>query len=123
MAKSNEQVSVCEPSVQPCEPLAPEVMPSTPGETCMSGETSRGGTAAEDREKNKEQGETDGALQDQRQTDVPAHHLESGETVPTIESKRQEFKNTEEEKRDRSKEEPCEKSLEKKERGQSDTLK
>lgn len=58
---------------------------------------------------------------DRRQADVPAHHVESEETVPKIDSKRQEFKNTEEEKRDRSKEEPCEKSLEK-DRGQSNTL-
>lgn len=87
----------------------------------MPGETSREGTAPEDREKNKEQGGTDGAVQDRRQTDAPAHHLESGETIPTIDSKRQEFKITEEEKRDRSKEEPCEKILEKKDRGQSNT--
>lgn len=60
-------------------------------------------------------------MQDRRQTDVTARHLESGETVPIINSKRREFKNTEEEKRDRSKEEPCEKTLEKKDRGQSDT--
>lgn len=60
-------------------------------------------------------------MQDRRQTDVPAHHVESAEIVQTIDSKRQEIKNTEEEKRDRSKEEPCEKSLEK-DRGQSNIL-
>ncbi|XP_047016209.1 ubiquitin carboxyl-terminal hydrolase 19 isoform X4 [Ictalurus punctatus] len=115
--KNKDQVTVCEPRPEPHEPSAPRVIPPTPGETCMPGETSREGTAPEDREKNKEQGGNDGAVQDRRQTDAPAHHLESGETIPTIDSKRQEFKITEEEKRDRSKEEPCEKILEKKDRG------
>ncbi|XP_053498623.1 ubiquitin carboxyl-terminal hydrolase 19 isoform X1 [Ictalurus furcatus] len=115
--KNKDQVTVCEPRPEPHEPSAPRVIPPTPGETCIPGETSREGTAPEDREKNKEQGGTDGAVQDRRQTDAPAHHLGSGETIPTIDSKRQEFKNTEEEKRDRSKEEPCEKILEKKDRG------
>ncbi|MCI4387388.1 hypothetical protein PGIGA_G00073690 [Pangasianodon gigas] len=111
--KNKDQLAVHEPRPEPHEPYAPGVIPPTPGETCKPGETSRGGTAPEDKEKSKEQGRTDGAVQDQRQTNVPAHHLESGETVPTIDSKRREFKNTEEEKRDRSKEEPSEKSLEK----------
>lgn len=53
--------------------------------------------------------------------DIPAHHVESAEIVPSVDPKRQEFKITEEEKRDRSKEEPCEKSLEK-DRGQFYTL-
>lgn len=103
--------------MQPHEPFVLGFVPPTPGETSKSGETSRGGTAVEDGEKTNEQERSGGALQDRRQTDVPAQHLESGGPVPTIDSKRQEFKNTEEEKRDRSKEEPCEKNLEK-ERGQ-----
>ncbi|XP_060794167.1 ubiquitin carboxyl-terminal hydrolase 19 isoform X4 [Neoarius graeffei] len=116
--KNKDQVTACEPRPEPCGPSAPGEIPPAPGETCKPGETSKGGTAPEDVEKNKEQGKTDGAVQDQRRADVPAHRPESGATVPTIDSKRQEFKNTEEEeKRDRSKEEPCEKSLEKEDRG------
>lgn len=116
--KNKDQVTACEPRPEPHGPSAPGEIPPAPGETCKPGETSGGGTAPEDGEKNKEQGKTDGAVQDQRRADVPAHHPESGATVPTIDSKRQEFKNTEEEeKRDRSKEEPCEKSLEKEDRG------
>ncbi|TSM04853.1 Laminin subunit beta-2 [Bagarius yarrelli] len=105
--------TVCEPRAEPHEPSAPRVIPSTSEGTCKCEETSRGGNASGDREKNKEQGRNAGAVLDQRQTNVPAHHMESGDAVPTIDSKRQEIKITEEEKRDRSKEEPCEKSVEK----------
>lgn len=119
--KHKDHVTVCEPLPEPHEPSAPRVIPPTPGESCKCGETSRGGIAPGDREKDKEQGRNAGAVLDRTQADVPAHHVESGETVPTIDTERQEIRITEEEKRDRSKEEPCEKSLEK-DRGQSRTL-
>ncbi|KAM9445893.1 ubiquitin carboxyl-terminal hydrolase 19 isoform 1-T1 [Clarias gariepinus] len=95
----------------------PRVIPPTPCETHKPRETNSGETATEDTLKNKEQERTDGAMQDRRQTDVPAHHVESEEAVPPADSKKQGIKNTEEEKRDRSKEEPCEKSIEKNDRG------
>ncbi|XP_027026509.2 ubiquitin carboxyl-terminal hydrolase 19 isoform X4 [Tachysurus fulvidraco] len=111
--KNKNQVTVCEPILEPHEPSALVEIPLSPGETCKTEESSRGGTVPEDTEKNKEQGTNEDAAQGQRQTDIPTHHVEFAEIVPSVDPKRQEFKNTEEEKRDRSKEEPCEKSLEK----------
>ncbi|KAI5612333.1 ubiquitin carboxyl-terminal hydrolase 19 isoform X1, partial [Silurus asotus] len=107
-------VTVPEPKPEPHEPSDFGVISPSLGETLKLEETSREGTSPEDREQNKDLGSTDDAVQDQRQTDVPAHHLESEEAASPINSKQQELKNTEEEKRDRSKEEPCDKILENK---------
>ncbi|XP_036446774.1 ubiquitin carboxyl-terminal hydrolase 19 isoform X1 [Colossoma macropomum] len=112
-SKSKQQVP--EPRVEPCEPPAPRVQTPTPRETHKQEESCKGATAPEER--NREEGRTDTAVQSQGQTEVLPHHQGAAGLVPETTPKGEESTHTEEEKRDRSKEEPCEKSHEEEDAG------
>ncbi|KAI4886404.1 hypothetical protein NFI96_015320, partial [Prochilodus magdalenae] len=96
----------------PCEPPVPRVQAPAPRDTHKPEESCRGATAPEERdgEKNREEERTDTAVQSQGQTEVLPPLQGSSGPVPTTVPKGEESTHTEEEKRDRSKEEPCEKS-------------
>ncbi|XP_072552164.1 ubiquitin carboxyl-terminal hydrolase 19 isoform X2 [Salminus brasiliensis] len=108
--QSKEQVS--ESRVPTHEAPAPRVLTPIPTITHKSEEKCSGATASGegDREKKREEAGTDADVQSQGQTEVLPSYQGSEGPVPETAPKEEETAHTEEEKRDRSKEEPCEKS-------------
>lgn len=99
----------------PKEPPVPQGKTPAPRDACMQQESSRGTTAPVGRNPEKEE-RTDAAVQSQEQTDrLP--HPGTGGPVEATTPKGEESTHTNEEKRDRSKEEPCEKSHKEEEAG------
>uniref|UniRef100_W5L123 ubiquitinyl hydrolase 1 n=1 Tax=Astyanax mexicanus TaxID=7994 RepID=W5L123_ASTMX len=108
--KSKEQVVESKVLLQ--EPPAPQVPAQIPMAVPKPEERCSEETTSEerDREKKTEEERTADAVESQGQTEVLPDHQGSGEPVPATAPKEEESAHTEEEKRDRSKEEPCEKN-------------
>uniref|UniRef100_A0A4W4EPE8 ubiquitinyl hydrolase 1 n=1 Tax=Electrophorus electricus TaxID=8005 RepID=A0A4W4EPE8_ELEEL len=107
-----DEVPACEPTAASKDLLAPQVRTPTPKHPHRPEETCRSATTWEDGEKYREEERIDAAEQSQGQPEVLAHTTGSEVPVPAASSKGEDTMHAGEEKRDRSKEEPCEKSPE-----------
>ncbi|XP_062872197.1 ubiquitin carboxyl-terminal hydrolase 19 [Trichomycterus rosablanca] len=115
--KKKPQAPICEPRPVLSESSAPIVSAPNPRDPCKPEENSEGRTSPKQAEKKQEPATTDAAGQNQGRAEFLSHHLGSGESAVTAGSKREEVKQAEDEKRDKSKEEPCDRSLEEKDMG------
>lgn len=106
--KNKDQEPVCELNTVPHEAVLPKVTSSASKGAFKDKKNCRRTTAPEDGEKNGEQVRTDHSVQKQVQTEVLAPNLESMEPVAMSNTSSVELKHVEEEKKDRSKEEPRE---------------
>ncbi|XP_026853935.2 ubiquitin carboxyl-terminal hydrolase 19 isoform X2 [Electrophorus electricus] len=112
-----DEVPACEPTAASKDLLAPQVRTPTPKHPHRPEETCRSATTWEDGEKYREEERIDAAEQSQGQPEVLAHTTGSEVPVPAASSKGEDTMHAGEEKRDRSKEEPCEKSREEENEG------
>ncbi|XP_076839756.1 ubiquitin carboxyl-terminal hydrolase 19 isoform X2 [Brachyhypopomus gauderio] len=104
-----DQVPACESAVLSRDPVAPPVRTPAPRILHRPEETCIGASAGEEHEKSRVEEGTDVAGQSQSQTESLAQTARSEVLIPAATPKGEEAVHAGEEKRDRCKEEPCEK--------------